>query len=173
MEYTALFVNIFVAAILLGGIGLTVLGLPGNVLIFLVALGYGYYEHFVHLNYTILLILFGALVVGEIIEFVAGALGAKKEQASKGAIVAAFLGTIAGGIIGTGVLPFIGSISGAILGAFAASYLAEYIKTSDTGRAGRVAQSVIKGQIIGIIVKFAIAITMVIVVLSKIPWISQ
>ncbi|GBG55531.1 hypothetical protein SPFL3102_03271 [Sporomusaceae bacterium FL31] len=170
MEYSFLLVNLVVILMLFVGVSFTLIGMPGNLLIFITAVAYAYFGDFAHINVTMLLILLGALICGEIVESVAGALGAKKEQASKRAIAAAFFGSIIGGIIGTGILPVIGSIAGAICGGFSGSYLAEYTKSKDSMQASRVAHSVIKGQIIGLIVKFAIAITMVIYVLSKMPW---
>lgn len=170
MEITGLMLNVIVILLLLGGIGFTLIGLPGNVLIFLTALGYGYLEGFVHMNYQTLLLLLAALILGELVESFAGAVGAKKEKASFRAIIAAFFGGIIGGIIGTGILPVVGSIGGAILGGFAGSYLAEYTKHQDLDKAGRVAQSVIKAQLIGLVIKFAIAITMIIYILVHLPW---
>ena len=170
MEFTGLMLNIIVILLLLTGLGFTLIGLPGNVFIFLTALGYGYLEGFAHMNVQILLLLLAALVFGELVEAIAGAVGAKKEKASLRAIIAAFFGGVIGGIIGTGILPLIGSVGGAILGGFAGSYLAEYTKHRDTDKAGRVAQSVIKGQVIGLIIKFAVAIAMIISILFYLPW---
>jgi uncharacterized protein YqgC (DUF456 family) len=170
MEYSLLLMNVIVVLLLLGSVGMTLIGMPGNVLILLIALGYGYLENFAHINLQVLLILLGALVAGELVEAVAGAIGAKKEKASKRAVFAAFFGGLVGGIIGTGVIPVIGSIAGAILGGFAGSYLAEYSKSKDPDQASRVAQSVIKGQILGLVVKIAIATGMILYIITKIPW---
>ncbi len=170
MEYNALVVNVVVTVALLGGVLLTLLGLPGNTVIFLVAAAYGYYDHFVHLTMGTVFILLGALISGEIVEFVSSILGAKKENASKRAMQAAFFGTVAGGILGTMVLPVIGSFLGCILGGFLAAYLAEYSKTSNGEIAKRVAVSVIKGQILGTVIKIGIAIGMVGLTIAQLQW---
>ncbi|HWR45462.1 DUF456 domain-containing protein [Sporomusa sp.] len=163
-------INLLVIVVTVIGIGLTAIGLPGNWLIFFAALGYGYLEAFVYMNNTVLLILFGALLAGELAEFAAGSLGAKKENASRAAIGAAFVGGIAGGIIGTGVMPGLGSIAGAIGGSFAAGYLAEYAATGSREKAGRVAKSIVVGQALGLIFKLAVAIGMVAFIISKLTW---
>lgn len=169
MEY-AILINILLVLLLIGGVCLTLVSLPGNFVIFTIAVVYGFYDHFTHLTYTVLGTLFVTLLVGEGVEFAAGALGAKREQASKEVIFAAFLGTVAGGIIGSAIIPILGSMAGVLGGAFLASFLAEYLKTGDRERAGRVAQSVLKGQAVGIIAKFAIAVFMVIFILYQLPW---
>jgi uncharacterized protein YqgC (DUF456 family) len=163
-------INLLVIIVAIVGIGMTAIGLPGNWLLLFTALGYGYLENFVHMNTTVLLILLGALLLGELVEFVAGALGAKKEKASRGAIVSAFIGGIAGGIIGTGVMPGLGSIAGAVAGSFAAGYFAEYAATGNREKAGRVAKSIVIGQALGLIFKFAVAIGMVAFIISKLTW---
>ncbi|CUH96252.1 hypothetical protein P22_2342 [Propionispora sp. 2/2-37] len=170
MEFYNIAVNIFVCALLIGGLGLNILALPGNTFLFIVALVYGFYEGFVHINTTILAALLGAVVLGELIELVAGALGAKKEKASKRAIVSAVVGAILGGIVGTTVLPVLGSIFGAIGGSFIASYLAEYSKQADLDKARRVARSVMSGQILGMIIKLIVGIGMVITIFLNLSW---
>lgn len=163
-------VNLLIIVASVIGIGMTAIGLPGNWLIFFTALGYGYLDNFSHMSSMVLIILFAALVLGEIVEFVAGSLGAKKENASRYAIIAAFIGGIAGGIIGTGIMPGLGSIAGAIGGSFAAGYLAEYLATGSWEKAGRVAKSIVIGQTLALIFKLAIAIGMVVFVISRLTW---
>lgn len=170
MDFHNVAVNVFVFFLLITGLGLNILSLPGNTFLFVVALAYGFYEDFVHINITILAGLLAAVVLGEVIEFVAGALGAKKEKASKRAIVSAMAGAILGGIVGTAILPIVGSIFGVIGGAFVASYLAEYTKRADIDKARRVARSVMLGQILGMIIKLIVGIGMVITICLQLPW---
>lgn len=163
-------INLLVICITVVGIGMTTIGLPGNWLIFFTALSYGYLEGFVHMTSTVLLIIFGALLLGELAEFLAGSLGAKRENASRSAMVAAFVGGIAGGVIGTGIMPGLGSIAGAVGGSFAAGYLAEYAATGNREKAAKVAKSIVIGQALGLIFKLAIAIGMVAFIISQLTW---
>ena len=158
MDAGLIAINLLVIAVIAVGIGMTAIGLPGNWLIFFTALGYGYTEGFVHMSSTVLLLLLGALLLGELAEFIAGALGATKENASRMAIGSAFFGGIVGGIAGT------------ITGSFAAGYLAEYAATGNREKAGRVAKSIMIGQALGLIFKLAMAIGMVVLILSKLAW---
>ncbi len=165
-----LLINILFSIIILSGIVMTLIGLPGNVLIVIIGIAYGYYDGFVHINYVMLASIIVAFIISEGIEFIAGVMGAKKEKASKRSMIAAFLGTILGGIGGTFFLPIIGSIAGALVGAFAATALAEYTKEKDKERAKRVAISVVKGQIFGMIIKLTTAIGMAAALLYQVQW---
>lgn len=149
---------------------MTMVGLPGNILIVVIGLFYGYYDGFEHVDYVVLVIIAGVFILGEVIEFWAGFIGAKKEKASKRAVAAAFIGTILGGIWGTVILPLIGSILGALCGAFVITAIAEYTKTKNKEKARRVAIGVLKGQIVGMVFKVATAVGMAIALISKLKW---
>ena len=170
MEYTAMLINILFSIIILGGVIMTMIGLPGNIIIVLTGIAYGYYDGFEHVDYAVLVIIVGVFILSELIEFGAGLIGAKKEKASKRAVVAAFAGTVLGGVWGTALFPIIGSILGALLGAFVTTAFAEYTKTKNKEQAKRVAMGVIKGQIFGIIVKTATAAGMAIALIYQLKW---
>ncbi len=160
-------VNVIMVVMLIAGMALTLVGLPGNLFILLVAVVCGWQEGFSHLNYAWLLMLAGMWLSGEVLEFLAGIRSVKKERASWWAMVAAFVGAIAGGIVGTSILPIIGSIIGAMLGGFATSYYVEYIYSKDKIKAWQVAKGVAKGQILGIMIKFFVAIAMSVTIMYK------
>ena len=170
MEHAALLVNVLFSVILLGSVIMTIVGLPGNFMIVLTGLAYGYYDHFEHIDYTVLAIVVGILIIGEVIEFGAGVIGAKQGKASKRSMVAAVIGTVIGGIWGTAILPLIGSILGALLGAFTFTALAEYTKMKNVQQAKQVAMSVLKGQIVGMIFKTAAAVGMAIILIDQLQW---
>ncbi len=167
VEYIPLLLNITMAVMLVIGIILTLVGLPGNLLIVVVAASYGWQEDFVHLTYGSLLTLAGLWLSGELMEFLAGIMGAKKERASGKATAAAFFGAITGGIIGTGILPIIGTIIGSVLGGFSASYYVEYKNANDKMKALQVAKGVVKGQLLGMLIKFIVAIGMSATIIYK------
>jgi len=170
MEYTAILINVLFSVIIVGGVFMTMVGLPGNILIVLAGLMYGYYDGFEHVNYVVLASVVGVFMMGEVIEFWAGLIGAKKEKASTRAVVAAFIGTVLGGIWGTVILPLIGSIIGALLGAFMITAVAEYTKTKNKEQAKRVAIGVLKGQIVGMVFKVVAAVGMSIVLIYQVQW---
>lgn len=170
MEGSLILINIAVILILFACLGMTLIGLPGNMVLFLTVLGYAIYDNFVHITWQSLAIIVGAIVLGELVETVMGAVWAKREKASKLAIGAAVLGTIVGGIAGTAFFPGIGSVVGAFLGGFAGSMAAEYHMTKDKGQAWRVGISVFKGQLLGVVVKFSIAVAAIVFLLSHMAW---
>ena len=170
MEYMQIIINIGCTFVLLIGILMTFLGLAGNLLILLTAIAYAFYNQFENIDYAILTILLAAYITGEAIEFIAGILGAKKAKASKRTMVAAFLGTLIGGLWGTAILPLVGSLVGAFIGAFISSVVAEYTKTKDIEQSKVVAMAVVKGQLIGTVVKASIAVAMVTLVIYNLPW---
>lgn len=162
--------NIAVVFFLLVALGLTTVTLPGNLFIFLTALGYGLYEGFILFDASFLMMLFAGYALGELVEFIASAAGAKKEKASKRAIAAAVAGAVGGGVAGTALLPVLGSFIGAMLGAYVASYYAELSVCRDAAKSQKVAMSAMKGQIIGAVIKFAIAVSMVITIILRLNW---
>lgn len=170
MEYTTMLVTIICSVIIFGSVIMTMMGLPGNIVIVLAGVTYGYYDGFQHVNYNLLVFIIGVFVVSELIEFWAGLIGAKKQKASKRAVVGAFVGTVLGGVWGTAILPLIGSIIGALLGAFVTTALAEYTKTKNKEQAKRVAIGVLKGQVVGMIFKVAAAVVMAMALIYHLQW---
>jgi len=162
--------NVLFCMILFVGVMTTMMGLPGNILIVIAGLSYGYYENFAHIDYATLVIIVGAFIISELIEFVAGVIGARKEKASKRGMVAAFVGTIIGSIGGTMILPVIGTLLGAFAGAAVSTILAEYSKTKDIKLAKRVGIGVVKGQFVGMVIKVVTAIGMAIGLVYQLKW---
>lgn len=159
--------NIVLVIVLFAAVGLTLLGLPGNFVILAVAAGYGWFEGFVRFDAGFILSLGGLFLLGEAVEFGAGALGAKRAKASGLAVAAACLGGLAGAVLGSLVLPLLGTVAGAVVGAFGFSYLAEYGRTGDQAKAGQVARSAAVGLLIGTVIKLAVAVGMVAATLMR------
>jgi uncharacterized protein len=110
-------------------------------------------------------------VVGEIIEFAAGAAGAAKQGASRRAIVLSMVGAIIGSIVGvsTGsVVPIVGSLIGALFGgaagAFAGAYLGEAWKGRDEPARTAAGRGAFFGRIWGTVGKLAVGAVMLAVV---------
>ncbi|HWR39905.1 MAG TPA: DUF456 domain-containing protein [Patescibacteria group bacterium] len=161
-----------IMAVLTVGLFLTVIGLPGNLLILVTALILGWQEEFAHLTQPFLWTLAGIWLGGEFLDFAAGIRGAKKEQGSWLTTVAAMIAAVAGGVLGTGVMPLLGTVLGALLGGLLAGYGVEYGLTGDAMRARRVAWGVFKGQLLGMVVKVAAGIGMVLMVVYRL-WFNE
>lgn len=170
MDTTLVLINIVVLIVLFASLFITVLDLPGNFVILIVTVAYGFYDNFIHIDMISLGVVCTGIVLGELFETLMGAIWAKREKASRMAIGIAVIGTILGGIVGTMVFPVVGSILGALFGGFFSSYVAEYHMTRDLAQAWRVAKSVFKGQLIGIVLKFSVALATIVYIILHMPW---
>jgi uncharacterized protein YqgC (DUF456 family) len=124
-------------------------------------------------TWAMVIVLAVLAIVGEIIEFVAGAAGAAKQGASRRAVVlsmaGAILGSIAGVIVGAPIpIPIIGPLVTAILGgaagAFAGAYLGEAWKGRDEPARTAAGRGAFFGRIWGTVGKFAVGAVMLAVV---------
>ena len=105
---------IFVIALFLIGLVGTILPtLPGTILIFAGALVYGIFTGFEEVTLWVLAALAGISIGAQVLDYVAGAYGAKRFGASKYGI----WGAIIGGILGLIILNIVGLIVGVFLGA--------------------------------------------------------
>jgi len=85
------------------------------------------------------IIVFSLAVVGEIVEFLSGMVGARKAGASKKVSLAAIAGAIIGGIVGTFIFPFVGSLLGAcVLAGFAVWGVEHFCCADQDGRTNAV-----------------------------------
>lgn len=99
----------------------------------------------------------GAL--GELIEFIAGSIGATKAGGTKRAAAGAMVGGLAGAILGTPVFPIIGTILGAAIGAGVGAAVMDRTKSERTWReVYAVGQGAAVGRLIATIVKTALAL---------------
>jgi len=77
-------------------------------------------------SWTVLYVAVGLAILGEILEFVLGAAGARQAGGSKRAAALAIVGGLVGAILGTLLpIPIVGTLIGACLGAFAGSLLGD------------------------------------------------
>lgn len=113
-------------------------------------------------------ILGGLAVVGEILEFAAGAAGAAKQGASRRAMLfslaGAMVGSIGGAIVGAPI-PVIGSIVAALFGGAGGAFVGAYLGESQSERphAERLAvgKAAFKGRLLGTLGKLAVGAAMV------------
>jgi uncharacterized protein YqgC (DUF456 family) len=148
------------------GLFLNLLGLPGLWLIvaslgiyWLLTRDYGY----VGWPSLITLVVLGLLA--EILEFLAGAAGSKAAGGRKRGMMGAVVGALVGGIAFSFVpIPVVATIVGAVLGAFVGAALME-LTDRDFRHAMRVGYGAAKGRLMGIVVKTAIGVVMLLVLM--------
>ena len=123
------------------------------------------------ISWNVVIVLTVLALVGELIEFVAGAAGAAKQGASRRAVVLSMVGAILGSFLGLGVgapIPVVGSLVMAIMGgaagAFAGAYLGEAWKGRDEPARTAAGRGAFFGRIWGTIGKFAMGAIMLAIV---------
>lgn len=139
----------------------TAAGLPGNYGMMILLAGIAIWSRFTLISSTLLTVLIGLLIVGEIIEFLAGYLSAKKQKAGRKAQFAALAGGIIGGSVGSTMVPLIGSLVGVAGGAYLGTYLVVYCDRRRSGEAAEIAKKVAIAQAFGTASKSVIAIVVV------------
>src|SRR3990172_149706 len=161
MDY--LIFSIFLIVAFFGVVSL-IFGLPGNFIILADSLLYGWYGGFKEITHKVILILIILAIVGEVLEYGLGILGAKKRGATKGAIIASIIGAI----IGAPFLFGIGSIIGAFLGAFGGAFLLEYLQGKGVNQAIESGWGAFLGRVGGAISKGFIGIMMIIITIVSV-----
>ncbi len=150
---------------------LTLLGMPGNWLMVAAVIGYVLLvptQSPLGIGWGIVVVLIALAALGELLEFLAGALGVAKAGGSRRAAVLALLGSLVGAIVGLFValpIPVVGPILGALLlagvGAFVGAVLGEQWKGRGLGQSCRVGQAAFWGRLLGTVAKTAVGAVMV------------
>jgi uncharacterized protein YqgC (DUF456 family) len=130
--------------------GLVFLSLPGSWLMIVTTILFALWQKNVFSVYTIIAAVILA-VIGEVLEFVAGAGGAKAAGGSKKAIAAAVLGAVVGAIAGTVIIPIpiFGTLLGAAIGAGLAALFVERQGGKELKQSLKTAAGAGFGQILG------------------------
>ena len=108
--------------------------------------------------------------LGEILEFVLGARGARKAGGSKRGAVLAIVGGIVGAVLGTPLTPILGTLIGACLGAFAGSLLGDLWAGRSLGHSMVSGRGAAVGRLWGTIAKLGIGAAIV-AVLAVAPFV--
>ena len=137
--------------------------LPGNwfmVLTLALFVGCTHFEHGPGWTVVALSVLLAG--IGEVLETLLGSAAAAKKGASRRAILLSLAASIAGGLLGTAILPipFIGSILGAVAGAaagaFAGAWVGEAWSGTDPARRKEIGTAAMKGRLTGMAAKLLI-----------------
>jgi len=144
-----------------GWLVVVVFGLPGNWLIVISTCLFAWWrwDESVFSIYTLIAILVLA-VLGELVEFSAGMIGARKSGASWPGSIAALFGAVTGAVLGTFLIPipFFGTLLGACLGAGLCVWGMEFSRGKKAEHSLRYAVGAGIGEFFGIISKFVLAI---------------
>ena len=141
------------------------LGLSGNWIVVGLAAIYALITGFDVIGWKLLLVLVGLALVGEGVEFVLGTFYVAKKGATRGGVILAFVGGIAGALLGNGVVPVIGAVLGSFVGAFAGAVLGEYRHQQRLEPSLRIGTHAFVGRILAMVAKHAIGLVIVFLVL--------
>lgn len=154
---------------------LNVIGMPGNWLIVACAAIYSYFmpdDRRIDVGVWMILGLFAIAGIGELIEFLAGALGASKAGASKRGTALALVGSIVGGIVGVFVslpVPVVGQLVAplvfASLGALGGAVVGEQWKGRDLDESFNIGHAAFWGRLIGTLGKILVGCVMLVLLM--------
>lgn len=112
---------------------------------------------------------FGLAVAGEVVEFLAQIWGSKKYGSSNTSTWAGMIGAIAGAIFCAPFLFGVGAIFGALGGAWLGTFLSERLLTGrGASESVTSANGALVGRFLGMVVKFGLGITMVVLTATAI-----
>ncbi len=155
---------ILLILILLAGLFINILGLPGLWLMLAAAGIYAWVTAGAFMGWGTLIALLVLALLAELAEFIAGAAGSKAAGGSKRGMAGAIVGGLVGGILGTPIpIPIVGTIVGACLGAFVGAFIVERSIGRDTNESLQIGFGAAKGRFFGIVFKLAFGCAMLIV----------
>ncbi|QBC44399.1 DUF456 domain-containing protein [Iodobacter fluviatilis] len=125
--------------------------LPSTPFIFGGMLLAAYLDQFVRVGYGWLTVLGLLLILSMALDYIAGALGAKKAGASPAAVWGAIIG---------GVLGIFAGLPGLLLGPFIGAAVGEFWAKQDVMQAGKVGIATFIGMLVGAVAKIAIGLSM-------------
>ena len=134
---------------------LTMFDLPGNSILLLTGLAFAFFDEAMYFNGRLLSAMVLVYLVGEAWEFCVSLFGIKKEKVSWFAVFLIGIGGFVGTIMGTTVLPILGSIIGGVIGASATAFLYELLRTGMQTDAAHLAWEAAKMRFLAILGKIS------------------
>ena len=147
------------AVVLVAGLVLIPLGLPGLWVIAGAALAFNSLAGAERVSTATVIGVFLLAVTAEVIEFMLAGRFARRYGGSRRAGWGAIIGGIVGAIVGVPV-PIVGPMLGAFAGSFAGALLAEFSRGTGGGPATRVATGALLGRVAAVAMKAAIGCVM-------------
>ena len=142
-----------------------VFGIPGNLIIFFLTLGYKLLTGPEVMGWLPVIVVFILFITGEILESALGLRGARKVGLSKKAMLASFIGAIAGSILMAPFLLGVGAVIGAALGAFLGAFIITILEERKLKKAVEGGIESAKGRVYGTLLKRLSGLVMIIVAL--------
>lgn len=160
----------------------TLFTLPGNWIIVLATALFAWlvpYPEGGGVGWWCVVVILVLAIIGEILEFIAGAAGAAKQGGSRRgmllAMAGAMAGSLAGSIGGSFIpIPLIGTVMGALgggaAGAFGGAYLGEKWKGRSEEQSVAVSKAAMTGRLLGTAAKLAVGVAMLAITTVAAYW---
>ncbi len=142
------------------------LGLGGNFIVIGLALVHALFTGFDPISWTLLAVLLGIALLGELIEFVVGTFYVAKMGASKWGVTLAFAGGLLGAWVGNMIVPILGAVFGSFVGAFGGAVGGEYYNEKRLEPSLRIGGHAFLGRLLAILIKHALGLIMVFLILK-------
>ncbi len=146
--------------VMLAGLILAALQLPGTWLILAAAVGYDGYYAWQRVGWVWLLVVAAIAASAELLDSIAAVVAARRAGASRRAAIGALIGGFAGMLLLSLPVPFLGTIIGGLLGCFLGGLLAEWTVREDLAAGARVGLFATIGRLAGLLLKLAAALVM-------------
>lgn len=139
---------------------LTIFDLPGNTLLLVTGLGFAFFNENMYFSGRLLSAMILIYALGEAWEFCVSLFGIKKQKVSWLAVFIIGAGGFIGTVLGTALLPILGSIIGGMMGAAAMAFMYELARTGVRSDALRLAWEAAKMRFLALIGKLAAGIAL-------------
>ena len=147
---------------------LTIFDLPGNSILLLTGLGFAFYNESAFFSGRLLSAMVLVYLLGEAWEFCVSLFGIKKEKVSWLAVLLIGMGGFAGTLMGTTILPILGSILGGVVGASATAFLYELARTGMQKNAAHLAWEAAKMRFFAILGKICSGIALAALLIKQV-----
>lgn len=157
---------IVLAALLLTGLALTIMTLPGLWLMVASAAGYALLTHFNFIGWKTLAVLLVWAGIAEVVELTSSGSGAKKAGGGKRGLWGALIGGIVGGIWLSFIpIPVISTLAGVCLGTFLGAMIGELSAGRRVHHSAWIGLGAAKGRLVGTFVKLGFGVVMLMITL--------
>jgi len=143
-----------------------IVGMPGTLMLVVIALVYAVATGFESVTWMTILVLLSLAAGGELIEFFSTASASAGPRPSRRVNLSAIAGSIIGSVLGLSLFFGLGALLGALGGAFVGAALASASEGQDLHSTLGQGMAAARGRLLGFVAKVAIAVGMTVVLLS-------
>lgn len=147
---------------------LTIFDLPGNTLMMFTALGFAFYDEALYFNGRLLSAMIFIYAIGECWEFCVSLFGIKRRHTSWLAVLLIGAGGFIGTVVGTGMLPILGSFIGGLVGAYICAFTYEYARSGERRNAFALALLAAKVRFLALIGKLTAGLVLAMLLVKQV-----